>query len=147
MGLFNNIALLYICVLIASMFYNPALVVGETPVASSIMGFFNVNVDNSTQEPLVVDYAFTNMTTDASGRLLSEGRSTDRDNNPIQSFLMLIDTTWNAVKFIELFFRFLFAPIIILSVLAAPSFIIFTLGVPLVFLGLISIIMIIRGYA
>lgn len=146
MGLFNNVALLYICVLIASMFYNPALIVGETPVVDSIMGFFSVGID-ADNDVYLQEHAFANLTDDATSRLLEEGRSVDKDNNPLQSFLMLIDTTWNAIKFIELFFRFLFAPVVILSALSAPSYITFTLGVPFVFLGLLSIIMIIRGYA
>ena len=146
MGLFNNLALLYICVLIASMFYSPVIVLGTSPSARSILNFFDVGVDSS-NSPVLNQMNFSSTTSDASSRLLAEGRSTDKDNSPLQSFLSLIDTLWNAIKFIELFFRFLFAPLIILSSMNAPSFIIFTIGVPFVFSGLVSIIMIIRGYA
>ena len=146
MGLFNNLALLYICVLIASMFYSPVIVLGTSSSARSILNFFDIGVDSS-NSPVLNQMNFSSTTSDASSRLLAEGRSTDKDNTLLQSFLSLIDTLWNAIKFIELFFRFLFAPLIVLSSMNAPSFIIFTIGVPFVFSGLVSIIMIIRGYA
>lgn len=146
MGLFNNMALLYVCVLISCMFYNPALVVGDSPTAQSVLGFFNIQVD-SNNSAHISSGTFSNSTSEATDRMLSEGRSVDKDNNPLQSFLMLIDTTWNTIMFITLFFRFLFAPIIILNALLVPSFIVFTFGVPFVFMGLVSIIMIIRGYS
>lgn len=145
MGLFNNMALLYVCVLISCMFYNPQLVVGDSPTAHSVLDFFNVQVDAN--KSVSISNSFSNTINESSDRMLSEGRSIDKDNNPLQSFLMLIDTTWNTIMFIALFFRFLFAPIIILNSLLVPSFITFTFGVPFVFLGLVSIIMIIRGYA
>ena len=143
MGFFNNMALLYICMIIACMFYNPYLVIGEGKTGSTL-DFFNTGIDVN-ENPYVIN-GLSNSTNQANAQLLQEGRDGTNDNSPLQTFLYVIDTTWNAIKWIALFSLNLFAPILLLINMGAPYYIVFTIGVPLVFMGLLSIIMIIRGY-
>lgn len=146
MGLFSNMAILYLCITIAVCFWEPSLVLGHSPQAQSVLNFFNVDVDSSGNP--TVGTTWNNSTDDASGRLLAQGRQNDKDNSPVNIFLSIIDVTWNVIVYISLFFRVLFAPLVILlspAMIGVPAVIVFGLGIPITFMGLISIIMIIRG--
>lgn len=150
MGLFTNIFLLYACISLSMVFYSPEMVLGDSPQAQNVLTFFGTSINNST-EP-VFDSKFNNAssgfgTDDAEDRLLGEGRTTDRDSTAVTNiFLSVIDPVWNALMYIVLFFRVLFSPAIVLTAIGAPYYIVFTIGYPLVFLGFVSIIAMIRGY-
>lgn len=146
MGLFSNMAILYLCIAIAISFWQPTLVLGNSPQAQSVLNFFNVGIDDS-GNPMVAS-TWNNQTSDASDRLLAQGRQNDKDNSAVNIFLSIIDVTWNTIVYISLFFRVLFAPLIILlspAMAGIPTALVFVIGIPLVFMGLLSIIMIIRG--
>jgi hypothetical protein len=147
MGLFNNIFLLYLCVTIACLFYQPSLVM-DGGASSTFLGWFNIDYNMTTNEPNIVNNTFSSGVQSESDRLLSEGRSISGDITGVGGFfLSLIDPVWQVVKFLGLIFSVLFAPLIILSTLSAPAIITFGLGIPFTFLGILSLIMIIRGYS
>lgn len=148
MGLFNNVFLLYVCITIACLFYQPQLVFTASEDSATILGFWDYGINATTNEPYLTSHsAYDNRTNEATARMLGEGREASQDNTPLGSiFITVIDVLFNIIKFIGLIFNILFAPVIILSHIGVPSYILFGLGLPLNFLGLISIVFIIRGY-
>lgn len=151
MGLFTNIFLFYMCVSVACVFYDPNLILGETPVTESVVSFFSTEVDvngNPVLNDVLNNEFSTGNNISAEDRLLGEGRTTDRDSTASTNiFLSVIDPIWNALGYIELFFRLLFSIPIILAAVNAPYVIVWIFGVPASFLGLLSLIAMIRGFS
>jgi ABC-type uncharacterized transport system fused permease/ATPase subunit len=156
MGLFSNIFLLYLCIAIACIFYNPSLVIGES---LSTISWLNIDINHTTNEPYFVSTSTYNddatkdtpSNTSVFNRMLSDGRDVSGDiiSGVGNFFMSVIDPIWQVIKFVGLLFKILFAPIIILTSaeLGIPIFIAFAIGIPINFLGLLSLIMLIRGYS
>ncbi len=145
MGLADKMLLLYLCISLAFAFWQPGIVFGlATPLS-----FYNLEYNETQQDFVFRNESIFNEGTDESfERLQQQGREDDKDANPINQYLWVIDPVWNIIKFLILLVSVIAAPATIMlsaPFAGAPTFILLAFALPTTIMGFIAVAMFIRG--
>lgn len=133
----SKILLIYACIAIACIFWRPDIVIGDSPQASSILSL--LNIDSSNYETL------TNINTSDNTELSSVfGKGQESTGNNI--FLTIIDGLFNVMGYIEIIFRAIFSPVMIMTAGGFPIQLVYVFGIPLTIMFIISVVRFVRGY-
>lgn len=135
----SRAVLLYLCIAIGCLFWNPSLVLGTSKQAETVLNMFNVDLTNY---QTLNNFNNSENASTAHDSLIS----TSIPNRGATIILTLIDGLSNAMGYIILIVRAVFSPVIIMVAGGFPYQITYMLGIPLVVLFIIAVVRFIRGY-
>jgi hypothetical protein len=134
----SRAVLLYLCIAIGCLFWQPTLVLGNSKQAETVLNMFAINTGDFTN--------LNNFNLDNSNNVSSNLISQSIPNRGATIILTLIDGLSNAMGYIILIFRAVISPIIIMVSGGFPYQITYMIGLPLVAMFIIAIVRFIRGY-
>jgi hypothetical protein len=133
----SKMVLIYVCIAIGCIFWQPTLVLGDSKQAETVLNLFNIDMTN--YQTL---NNFNHSSSASSEGFLSKGVP----NQGATIILTIIDGLFNVIGYLTLIFRAVFSPVIILFAGGFPVEIIYIIGVPVVVLFIISLVREVRGY-
>lgn len=137
MALWQKMIMIYLAIAIGCAFWQPAIVFNnaETPLSYFDIDSSNWNTTKTISTSSNLGTAIDRASQEGSNQQpINSGGTTSF--NPIN---FIIDTTYAIIKFVQLLFNIIFAPIDIMVVGLFPVELIYILGVPLVLMLIISI--------
>lgn len=135
----TRIVLLYLCIAIGCLFWQPNIVLGSSPQANTVLSLFNIDSSNY--------LTLNNLNHSTSGgsqfdNVIKQGNP----SSPVTIILTIIDGLFNVMGYLILFTRMIFAPVFILTSGGMPIELVYVFGIPAVVLFIVAIVRLIRGY-
>lgn len=140
--------LLYLCMALSISFFFPQTILGGGE--TSILGLFNVGINQTTQEPYIIASGFANDDLNAqfSNNPTETGLFQKGINIITNFFQFIVDGLGNVIGVIKLLFMFIFSPFVFVlnpNLLGgAPFFVKMIFAIPLVFICFMGVIAFIR---
>ena len=129
--------LIYLCIAIGCLFWQPNLVLGTGRQAETVLNMFNINNSNA------MTLSNFNQSSELGQTGLFDKGNANQGNTII---LTLIDGLGNALGWLILIFKAALSPIIIMVNGGFPIEIAYIVGLPLVVLFIVAVVRAIRGY-
>ena len=129
--------LLYLCLAVGCVFWQPDIVLGDSKQADSVLNLFNIDLNNYDDLNTL-----NHSTSSETSSLLSRGV----DNQGQNILLNVVDGLLNVMGYIILLFNIVFSPIRIMVAGAFPFEIMYILGIPMVVLFILGVVRFVRGY-
>ena len=146
MGFLEKGLIIYLCLAIACVFWQPSIIFEGSEQGNSVLSFIGINSYNqTTNEPIIDPVGSTSNDVNNSNSQLSTSRTSETS---LGNFQFIVDPIFNAFGWVNLFFKVLFSPWIIFTspqMGNAPLPIFFIYAVPIIFITLIGIIFFIRS--
>lgn len=146
MGFLEKGLLLYLCLAIAILFWQPSIILGESEQSAHILSVFNidsVNQTNGSIKDLGLPGTLNLSDQTAYDQLTKVG--SDTTSTLIQAF---IDAVANVMEYVKIFFRIVFSPFVIFTspqMADAPAPVLFVFALPAILGLIVAIILFVRG--
>lgn len=154
MGFLEKVLMIYLCLAIATSFFNPSIVLSNNNNnTTSILGLFDVGYNTTTNEPYVRSSEWGNeeiaTELDYTTSATTGGNIFKKAIDATSSFFQwMIDGLANVMNVIKLMAKFAFSPFLLFThivKLGAPFQLLFIFAIPLTFMFILAFIRFIRG--